>query len=306
MRPTTLVELATVYGMPVPETRGFGSFSVFSGMYQAACDVLRTEADWRRLVRETVEDAAAAGAVWVEPAVYLPHHLQRLGPSDDLLALAVDEAERVGAALGVGVGFMIASDRTLDPADAIEQAHLASRWADRGVVSFGLANDEALFGPEPFEVSFRMARDAGLLLAPHAGELAGPESIRGALDVLRADRIQHGVRAVEDPALVERLAASEVCLDVCPTSNVMLSVVPVIGEHPLPALLEAGVRCSVNGDDPLLFGPGLLEEYDLCRNSLGLDDHAMARIACCSIESSGAPADLKARALDDVARWLAG
>jgi adenosine deaminase len=306
MRPTTLVELAAAYEMAVPATRGFGSFSAFSGMYQAACDVLRTDADWRRLVRETVEDAAAAGAVWVEPAVYLPHHLQRLGPPDDVLALAVAEAERVGAEVGVGVGFMVCADRTLDPADAVEQAHLAARWAGRGVVSFGLANDEARFGPEPFEESFRIARDAGLLLAPHAGELAGPESIRGALDVLHADRIQHGVRAVEDPALVERLAASEVCLDVCPTSNVMLSVVPVIGEHPLPALLEAGVRCSVNGDDPLLFGPGLLEEYDLCRTSLGLDDRSMARIARCSIESCGAPADLKARAVGDVERWLVG
>jgi len=126
----------------------------------------------------------------------------------------------------------------------------------------------------------------------------------GALDALHADRIQHGVRSIEDPELVKRLADEGICLDVCPSSNVLLSVVPSIEDHPLPALLAAGVRCSLNADDPLLFGPGLLEEYELCRTVLDLDDEQLAAVARASIEASGASDDLQATAVAGVAAWL--
>jgi adenosine deaminase len=116
----------------------------------------------------------------------------------------------------------------------------------------------------------------------------------------------HGVRAIEDPDLVARLADLGTCLDVCPTSNELLGVVPSLEEHPLPALLEAGVRCSINADDPLLFGPGILEEYQLCRDRLGLDDTTLAQIARSSLECSGAPRPLVAEAVREVGRWLAG
>ncbi len=305
MRPQTLAELAAGYAMEVPETRGYGSFAAFAGMYVAACGVLQRPEDFRRLVTEVVEDAAAAGAVWVEPSVYLPHHRERLGPPDEVLELALDAAAGAGDRLGVGVGFMVAADRTADPADAVQQAELAARYAGRGVVAFGLANDEVGHPPEPFAAAYRIATDAGLLSTPHAGELCGPESVRGALDALGARRIQHGVRAVEDPELVARLAAEEVCLDVCPTSNLMLGVIGSMAEHPLPGLLAAGVRCSINADDPLLFGPGLLEEYEICRAGLGLDDDALASVARHSIAASGAPEDLKRRATAAVAEWVA-
>jgi adenosine deaminase len=140
---------------------------------------------------------------------------------------------------------------------------------------------------------------------PHAGELEGPVSVRGALDVLGADRIQHGVRAVEDPELVRRLADVQVCLDVCPTSNVMLSVVPDLRSHPLPDLFAAGVPCSINADDPLLFGTGLLDEYELARRELGFDDADLARIATTSIDASGAPPDVKRRTRSRIGAWLA-
>ena len=160
-------------------------------------------------------------------------------------------------------------------------------------------------GLAPFAEAFAIAVEAGLLSTPHAGELAGPESVRGALDVLKADRLQHGVRAVEDPELVKRLADEQICCDVCPTSNVLLSVVPAMEASALGPLLDAGVPCSVNADDPLLFGPGLLEEYQVCRDALGFDDARMAHIARCSIEHSGAPADVKASTLSAIDAWLA-
>jgi adenosine deaminase len=306
MRPATLRELAATYDVEVPVTRGFGSFSAFAGMYVAACDVLRTPADLRRLVFEVVEDSARDGAVWVEPATYLAHHRPRIGPEAEVAEIVLEAAADAAAHHGVGVGFMFAADRTVDPQNAVEQARVAAAHRDHGVVSFGLANDEVGYPPEPFADAFRIARDAGLLSTPHAGELEGPEWVRGALDALGAHRIEHGVRAVEDPELVARLADSEICLDVCPTSNVMLSIVPSIAEHPLPALLGAGVRCSLNADDPLLFGPNLLAEYELVRTELGFDDTTMAHIARCSIDAAGAPETLKAAARAGIDDWLRG
>jgi adenosine deaminase len=305
MRPATLAELADTAGIPVPEIRGYGSFTAFADTYLAACAVLNTPEQLARLVYEVVEDSVLDGAVWVEPSFYAPHHRDRFGEDEAIVDIVLDALHAAGAQLGVGVGLMLAADRTADPSIAVEQARLAAARADRGVVSFGLANDEAIGPPEPFAGAFALAKDAGLLSAPHAGELAGPESVRGALDTLRPDRLQHGVRAVEDPELVKRLADSDIVLDVCPTSNLLLSVYPSFAEHPLPQLLDAGIGCSLNGDDPLLFGPVLLDEYEVARTEMGLDDAALASIARASITGSGAPTELKASALRSIDDWLA-
>jgi adenosine deaminase len=304
MRPATLAELAAEHGMQVPVVSGFGSFTVFAEMYLTACDVLQRPEDMVRLVDETADDAVAAGAVYIEPAVYLPHHRERLGPPEELLELLLDASRAASRRTGVEIGWMVSADRTLDPADAVEQARLAVRHAGKGVVSFGLANDELLGPPGRFAEAFGLARDAGLLSTPHAGELDGPHSVVAALELLGANRIQHGVRSVEREGLVQRLADTGVCLDLCPTSNVLLAVVPSIEEHPLPQLLEAGVRLSINADDPLLFGPGLLEEYELCREVFDLGDLELARIAAASIECGGACPNTKAEALNSIDEWL--
>ena len=201
--------------------------------------------------------------------------------------MVLDALHAAGEQLGVGVGLMLAADRTVEPSVAVEQARLAASRADRGIVSFGLANDEAIGPPEPYAEAFAIAKEAGLLSTPHAGELAGPESVWGALETLQPDRLQHGVRSIEDPELVKRLADSDIVLDVCPTSNLLLSVYPSLAEHPLPQLLEAGIQCSLNGDDPLLFGPVLLHEYELARTEMGLDDAALASVARASISGIG-------------------
>src|SRR4051812_12475967 len=305
MRPSTLAELADTAGIPVPEIRGYGSFSAFADTYLAACQVLETPEHFARLVHEVVEDSVIDGAVWVEPSFYAPHHRDRFGADEEIVDMVLDALHAAGKALGVGVGLMLAADRTVDPSVAVYQARLAAARADRGVVSFGLANDEAIGPPEPFKAAFAVAKDAGLLSAPHAGELAGPESVWGALDTLQPDRLQHGVRSIEDPELVKRLADSDIVLDVCPTSNLLLSVYPSLAEHPLPQLLDAGIACSLNGDDPLLFGPVLLHEYEVARTEMGLDDSALASVARASITGSGAPDDLKESALRSIDDWLA-
>ena len=304
MRPATLAELAAGYGIPVPSVGSYAGFTAFAALYLAACEVIRSHADLRRLVREAVEDAAASGAVWLEMGVRPSIHRGKFGGDADVLETMLDAARSAGDELGVGVGALVTVDRTEPLAIAFEEMELAAAYAGAGVVSFGLANDEVGHPPEDFAEAFAGARDAGLLSCPHAGELEGPASVWGALDALGADRIQHGIRSVEDPALIERLAADGVCLDVCPTSNVCLAVVPSIAEHPLPHLLDAGIRCSLNGDDPLFFGASLVEEYELCRADMGLSDEQFASIARASIDASGAPEDLKSRSRARIDAWL--
>ncbi len=305
MRPETLAEMAAGYGVPVPVTRGFGSFTAFAGLYAAATEVLRTPEDLRRVVREVVEDSAADGAVWVEPQFFPPFYDGRLGTVPEIIAMVADEGRRTAEHLGVGFGLMVAADRTRDPVDAETLARQCAEAGTGQVVAFGLANDEVAGPPAPFARAFAIAREAGLVSAPHAGELAGPDSVRSALDDLGAQRLGHGVRAVEDPALVARLAEEEVCLDVCPTSNVALSVVPSLDVHPLKALLEAGVACSVGSDDSLLFGPRLAAEVLTARDVLGLSDEQLATVARSGLRAAAhAPAALVDDALARVDDWL--
>jgi len=306
MRLSTLEELAAGAGVPVPAVDSSSDFTAFIALYVAASAVLTTSEALFRLFREMAEDAAVDGAVWVEPHVDTTVHLGRLGRThDEVFELFLAGAQAAEAATGVGVGLLMSADRTLDPGIGVEQARLAASKAGEGVVAFGLANNEAGHPPEPFAQAFAIACDAGLISAPHAGELAGPESVRGALDALAPRRLGHGVRAVEDPPLVTQLADAGICCDVCPTSNLRLRMYPSIAEHPVGALLAAGVPVSLNADDPLMFGSGLVDEYQLVRDGLDLDDKAMATIARTSIEYSGMPAHRRRAALAAVGTWLA-
>ena len=304
-RPSLLRELSARYGLPTPDA-GDGTFATFLRAARVVFTALHTPDEYARLVREMAEDAAAEGVVWLEPAAWLTRaQAERLGLPDEeaVLQVLLDAARQATAATGVGIGLMLSANRLRPPAEAVALARLAARYAGRGVVAFGLADDEAHGPAEPFAEAFAIARAAGLISAPHAGEHAGPASVRAALDALGARRIAHGVRAIEDPALVRRLADERVCLDVCPTSNVQLGVTPSLADHPLPALLRAGVAVSLNADDPVIFGSSLLDEYTLARRVFGLADTALATIAADSIRASGAPESLRARALAQIDSW---
>jgi adenosine deaminase len=304
MRPSTLADLAAAAGIAAPLPTGYGSFAAFTATITAAARCLRTEADARRLTTEVVEDAAADGAVWVEPSMWPGLFGGRLGTDADALDVVLEEGRAAARRFGIGFGLVVAANRDRGPGEATRLARLAASRADDGVVGFGLDGDEAAAPAAAFGEAFTLARDAGLRRVPHAGELSGPDSVADALDVLHADRVMHGVRAAERPDLVERLAAAGTTLDVCPTSNLMLSVVSDWAEHPLPRLLSAGVACSVNADDPLLFGTTLAEEYLLCRERLGLEDAQLAAVARASLTGCAAPPELVRPALLAVERWL--
>ncbi len=305
LRAATLAELADRAGIRAPMPSGYGSFSAFTETITAAAKCLQNSADVDRVISEIVEDAAGSGAVWIEISFWPGLFSGRLGSDSDAIEAVAAAARRAGRDHGIGVGLIVAANRDHGPDLALRTAELAAA-AGADIVGFGLDGDESRYPPEGFADAFRRARAAGLKSVPHAGELLGPQSVVAALDILGADRIMHGVRCVEDSDLVARLAEAGVVLDVCPTSNVLLSVVPSLKHHPLPSLLSAGIACTVNADDPLLFGTDLLGEYENCRNIMQISDVQLAEIASTSIRASAAPDSLKAEALCDIQAWLRG
>jgi adenosine deaminase len=317
MRHATLLELADRHGVRLPgalrsdwpprlsPTDEKGWFR-FQRLYDLARSVLRTEQDLRRLVREAAEDDAADGSVWLEIQVDPSGYATRFGGITAFTDLVLDAAADAAQQTGIGIGVVVAANRTRHPLDARTLARLAAQYAGRGVVGFGLSNDERRGRAEDFERAFRIARRAGLLSVPHGGELAGPHSVRSCLDHLDARRVGHGVRCVEDPDLVKRIADAGTTLEVCPTSNVALGVFAHPVDVPLRALLDAGVSVALGADDPLLFGARLAAQYELARNAAGLPDETLAELARMSVRASCAPDDVVARALRDIDRWARG
>ncbi|MCU1488186.1 MAG: adenosine deaminase, partial [Actinomycetia bacterium] len=166
MRPTTLAELADACGIDVPPITGFGSFTEFSGMYLAACQVLVGPDEFARVIDEIVLDAKEQGATYIEPSFYAPRYAELFGGTEGAVEMVLDQLADASARHGVAARLMLAADRTVEVADAVEQAKIAVRYADRGIVAFGLANDEALFPPAPFAEAFAIAREGGLLSTP--------------------------------------------------------------------------------------------------------------------------------------------
>lgn len=258
--------------LPDSEVRALYEFADFEGFIAAwvrCSDAVRTGEDLRDLVLAYAAEAAGHGAVYVE-AIFSPAETVRRGGNwDDLFAGATDGLPEAEQRHGVVMRLTPDIPRGFSQEEAEATVRLAARYRDRGVVGVGLGGLEAEYPPEPYARVFALARDAGLGSVPHAGEVAGPASIRGALDALGAVRLRHGIRAIEDPALVRELAERRIVLDVCPTSNVFTGAVPSLADHPLPALMAAGVLCTINTDDPAFFHADLGTEHALARG-LGL------------------------------------
>ena len=304
MRPETLTALAAEAGMATAIPESFVDFRHFYSTYVLANRVIRDAGDLGRLVLEVVEDAAIDGAVWVEPTLYLDSFTDVIGPGELILDIVADAMRSARDEVGIGARLIVSADRDLGPADALRQARLAARGDPDIIGGFGLVNDELAHPIEDFTGALEVARDAGLALVPHAGEFGGPDHVSAALG-LGAARIQHGIAAAADRALLGRLARSDVCLDVCPTSNIAVGAVESLEAHPLPTLVDSGVQVSLNADDSLLFGCSLLSEYELARDAFGFSDRRIAAIAGSSIAHSTAPAPLKSAADAGIRRWLA-
>lgn len=315
MRITTLLELADKYGVRLPDALTSGEppklratdergWFRFQRLYDAARSCLREPDDIRRLVREAAEEDIKDGSGWLEIQVDPTSYAPRLGGLIPALEIILDAVETAARDTGLGMRVLVAANRMKHPLDARTLARLAVRYADRGVVGFGLSNDERRGMARDFDRAFAIAREGGLLAAPHGGELSGASSVRDCLDDLSASRIGHGVRAAEDPRLLKRLADRQITCEVCPASNVALGVYEKPEDVPLRTLFEAGVPLALGADDPLLFGSRLAAQYDIARRHHDFTDPELAELARQSIRGSAAPDDVRDKLLAGVDDWL--
>ncbi len=277
----------------------------FQRLYDIARSVLRTEDDVRRLLLEAAQDDVADGGRWLEIQVDPSGYAARFGGITAFTDLVLDAVREASEATGLGMGVVVAANRTRHPLDARTLARLAAQYAGRGVVGFGLSNDERRGRTSDFAPAFAIAERAGQLLVPHGGELLGPDSVRACLDDLHADRLGHGVRVAEDQELLDRVVAQGVPLEVCPVSNVALGVYSDLSSVPLPVLLEAGATVALGADDPLLFGSRLAAQYATMRAAHDLSDEALAELARMSVRASRAPDGVRSDVLSDIDAWLA-
>lgn len=227
----------------------------------------------RRVARENLEDAAAEGIDYIELRfspwfMAEPHGLDPVGVAEAVC----DALEQARGTVPVEARLIVIVSRTYGPEAGWREVEAAVRCRDRGVVALDLAGDELGFPGALFVDHFRRAADAGLHRIAHAGEASGPDSVRQAVEGLGAERIGHGIRAIEDPAVVELLVERGIPLEVCPTSNVHTSTVPSLAAHPLPALIAAGVTATLNTDDPAISGIDLAHEYRVAREEMGLSE----------------------------------
>ncbi|WP_297566480.1 adenosine deaminase [uncultured Arcanobacterium sp.] len=317
MRLSTLQDLAAQQGIRLPENltantalqvpadkRGWFRFQ---RAYDAARKVVRSEAAMRRIVREAAEDDAKEGSrrleIQIDPTSYAPF----VGGITPALEIVLDEAEQASRATGVQVAIIVAASRMKHPLDACTLARLAARHAGEGagkVVGFGLSNDERRGETADWAKAFTIARNAGLASVPHGGELLGPEHIKEVIRYLHPRRLGHGVRAVEDPRLLEYLVENEIAVEVCPASNISLGVYKDLQEVPLRTLVNAGAQIALGADDPLLFLSRLTAQYENARQ-IGLNDNEIAQLARSTVAASlAAPAD-KARWQQEITDWLA-
>jgi len=264
----------------------WADFTSFVKCYDAVASLFRTQEDYALLAETYLTELAEAGTIYSE-IIVSPDHGNTIGLGDDAylegLAAGMEAAK---AKTGIESRMLITGIRHLGPESVVKTAEFAARREHALVTGFNLAGEERMHSVADFARAFDIVRDAGLGLTIHAGELSGAFSVRDALDHVRPSRISHGVRAIEDADLVKRLADEGVVLEVCPGSNISLQVFPDFAAHPLRALYEAGVRVTLNSDDPPFFHTSLAQEYDIASSVMGFNDDDINGMTRTAIEAA--------------------
>jgi adenosine deaminase len=279
-----------------PDRFAWRDFLDFLNTYNMVCSVIRTGEDYRDITSEYLAGCARDGAIYVELTASIDHsRIAGIGDAEhwEGIAAGIDDARRDH---GIEARILSVAVRNYGVERAIEIAELTAARPHPYVVGFSLAGDEAGYPPEPFVEAYRVVEKAGLGCTVHAGEWAGAASVRGALE-LPVTRISHGVRAIEDPALVEELARRRITLEVCPTSNVVLGVFATYEDHPFPALRDAGIPVTLGSDDPPYFGASVGGEYAVAREHFGLGDAELVAITRNAVEASFAEPELRSKLL---------
>jgi adenosine deaminase len=300
VQPQTLFDLARQHGVTLPARNlaeledwySFRDFDHFVGIFMAICECLRAPADFTRIAYEYGQSMARQNIRYAE-VTWTPYthvSLHQHVTWDELFAAINAGRERARQEFGVDMRWIPDIPRCfLDSADPTV-GWLTSPGAQAGgVVALGLGGPEVGFPPELFEAAYQRALAAGLHSNPHAGETVGPDSVWGAVRALKAERLGHGVRAIEDPTLVAYLVEHQIALEVNPTSNLCLGVYPSYAAHPLKRLLEVGVRVTVNSDDPALFNTTLNDEYIHAVQDCGLSLTQLEQVALNAVSASYLP-----------------
>ena len=297
--PELVARIAQRNGLPLPEELlgddgrfHYTDFLHFLRTYDLAASMIRTGEDYRDITYEYLCACARGGAIYVELTAS-PDHAALVGLSDeehwDGIARGIDDARRD---TGIEGRILVSAVRNFGVEQALRVARHAAEHPHPYIVGFSMAGDEAGFPAGDFAEVFQIVADAGLGCTIHAGEWAGPPSVRAALE-LPVSRISHGVRAIEDPALVDELAARGIVLECCPTSNVVLGVYPSYEAHPLPALRDAGVKVTLGSDDPPYFGATIDGEYEVCADRMGFGDDVLLEITRTAIAAAFCDEDLR-------------
>jgi len=307
MRPGTVVELAEQSGVDLPWSLAagrwrFANFQDFMVQYTVMCRALTRPDHFARVATEFVEDVAAVGVRYVEVTFTPGGHARRVGDWQWPTSAVLDGLASASRSHGVTVAVILDHSRDRPLHEAMQAAELAVEYRSRGVVALGLGGDEK-DGTGPFRKAFAYAREHGLGSVVHAGETTGPYTIWTAIDDLGASRIGHGLAALGERRLVDRLVADGIVLEVCPTSNAATGVVSSIQEHPWPRLAATGLRTTVNSDDPAMFHTNLARELALIRFLWGADDNALAILTRNALAGSFGTAAVRARIEREVTAW---
>ncbi|MBB4066468.1 adenosine deaminase [Gellertiella hungarica] len=289
--PALVAEQARKYGIDTSAFLSDGAyvwsdFAAFIACYDKVASVFRTEEDYALLAETYLRELAGVNTIYSE-LIVSPDHGDRIGLGADGYIAGISEGvRRAAAATGIECRLIVVGERHFGPESVIAAANYAARSDNPLITGFNMAGEERMGRVADYARAFDIARDAGLGLTIHAGEVCGAFSVADALDLVRPSRIGHGVRAIEDPALVRRLAELGTVLEVCPGSNIALKVYPDFDAHPLRALKEAGVRVTISSDDPPFFHTSLGREYQLARDAFGFSDEEINGLTRTAIEAA--------------------
>ncbi|NGO53650.1 adenosine deaminase [Allomesorhizobium camelthorni] len=300
--PELVIRQAQKYGKDVSPYIQNGSFvwhdfTSFLKAYDFAADLFRTEDDYARLSEHYLTSLARDGAIYSE-IFTSPDHASKAGLSPKAYTDALGEGmARAKAKTGIEGRMIVTGVRHVGLESIEAAARFAARCGHPLVTGFGVAGDERNGDIEDYVRAFEIAREAGLGITIHAGEFGGWESVQAALDHIRPSRIGHGVRAIENPDLVKRIAAEGVVLECCPGSNIALKVFDSYAEHPFPALRAAGCKVTINSDDPPYFWTTLKHEYDIAAEHFGMSDKDLTAVTRTAIEAAFVDRKTKAQLL---------
>ncbi len=325
IEPKTVFELARRHNkldeLPATDVPGlqewftFTDFPHFLEVYLTIQDLLRTPDDFALIAYELGADMAAQNILYRE-ATFTPYthtdYLDKGLTIDDILSGLETGRQQAQQEFGIEMRWVFDISRNLgfgedgsyDPKAAERTLEFALTGRERGVVAFGLGGYEVGAPPEPFAHAFTEAKAAGLLSVPHAGETEGAASVWGAVRDLQADRLGHGVRAIEDPALLQLLHEKQIPLEINPTSNICLHVYSQLAGHPFPHLDRMGLIVTVNSDDPPLFNTNLSQEYQVLADYFGYSPADLARIARNAFQVCGVEEEVKQKLLKKFDAWV--